>query len=137
MPQVSKSRAVQGHLALATRVAAAWERGEPEALRGLLAEDVVWHVPGVGLLAGDHDGRARVLEVLRKARALTGGTLKVQSIGMAIGERHVMWFHRVTAQRNGRALDTLETVTALVRHGKIAEVWQAQQDQYAVDRFYS
>lgn len=37
----------------------AFGKGDMDTLRDLLAENIVWHVPGSNILSGDYEGRAR------------------------------------------------------------------------------
>jgi ketosteroid isomerase-like protein len=44
----------------------AFARGDMAAMRALVAEDTVWHIPGRGPLAGDHYGRDAVFEMFAR-----------------------------------------------------------------------
>jgi ketosteroid isomerase-like protein len=46
------------------RTAEAFRQGDLDAIASLIAEDVVWHVPGDHPEAGDWEGRDRVLQLL-------------------------------------------------------------------------
>ena len=49
-------------------------RGDPEAVRALLADDVVWHVPGRNLVSKDYRGPDEVIGFLGRVRELTAAT---------------------------------------------------------------
>ena len=51
--------------------------GDVEAVRELLAPDVVWHVPGTSPIAGDHRGRDAVIAYFERRRALAGGAMTI------------------------------------------------------------
>jgi len=54
----------------------AFGRGDLDALRReYFAEDIRWHIPGRGQLAGDYEGVGQVLELFGRAFELTSGTL--------------------------------------------------------------
>src|SRR5215203_1920893 len=51
--------------------------GELRSLEPLLADDVVWHVPGTSPIAGDYRGRDAVLGYFRVRRELAGGAMRI------------------------------------------------------------
>jgi ketosteroid isomerase-like protein len=48
-----------------------------DSVEALLAEDVVWHVPGTSPIAGDYHGRDAVIGYFRRRRELAGGSITV------------------------------------------------------------
>src|SRR5207244_3656389 len=68
----------------------AFGRGDLEALRELMAHDVLWHEPGRGPLAGDHKGPEGVVTLLGELRARSGGPFAVEIVELlATAERAV------------------------------------------------
>ena len=61
------------------RTADAFRAGDREALAALIDEDVVWHVPGSGPLAGDIDGREALFRFFDRLRDVTEGTFTIES----------------------------------------------------------
>ena len=59
------------------RQRAMYRGGDIEAVRALLAPDVVWHVPGGSPIAGDHRGRDAVMDYFARRRALAGGAMTI------------------------------------------------------------
>src|SRR3954462_10249041 len=57
--------------------------GDLAAVEELLAEDVVWHVPGSSPIAGDHRGRESVTAYFRLRRELAGGAMAITKGGEA------------------------------------------------------
>src|SRR5688572_18971779 len=51
--------------------------GELEPVAELLADHVVWHVPGASPIAGDYRGREAVLGYFRRRRELAGGAMEI------------------------------------------------------------
>ncbi len=41
----------------------AFAKGDMAGMKAMVAEDTVWHIPGRGPLAGDHQGRDAVFEM--------------------------------------------------------------------------
>jgi ketosteroid isomerase-like protein len=114
----------------------AYAGGPIDSLRALLSDDVVWHVPGRSLIAGEHRGIDSVLAYFEQRRAITGATLRVIVHGTAMVGDRVVQLAGGRAEREGREL-TWETVGVFrVAAGRIAECWLVPFDQYAFDRIW-
>jgi uncharacterized protein len=64
--------------------------GTGEKLRGLLAADIVWRVPGENAIAGTYRGIDEVLEYFRRRRALAAGTFRMRRRDVLTGEGDVV-----------------------------------------------
>lgn len=116
----------------------AQQRGDATLLIDLLADDVVWHVPGRNLLSRDYTGKTEVIGFWGKARELSSGTVRIEPIEMFAGDQHAVALVRVHAEREGRRLDgELQAFTFRIESGRIAEFWFLVEDRYAVDAFWS
>jgi len=111
--------------------------GDQEHVRAMLAEDVVWHVPGRNALAGHYRGRDEVLRYFVVRRNLAHATFRIVVRGvLADGERGVI-FAGGQVQRDGETA-TWETVGVFrIADGKIAECWVLPYDQYRFDEIWS
>jgi len=106
-------------------------------LREVLAEDVVWHVPGASAIAGSHRGVDAVLSYLGRRRDMTDATFRVEVHGMAIIAGRVVQLAGGHAVRDGAEV-SWETVGVFrVAGGRIAECWLIPFDQPAFDRIWS
>jgi 2'-5' RNA ligase len=116
----------------------AYAGGPLEPLRELLSEEVVWHVPGRSLIAGEHRGVEAVLDYFDQRRRLTDESFRVTVHGMAlIGER-VVQLAGGRATRHGRDLEW-ETVGVfrVDAKGRIAECRLVPFDPGAFDEIWS
>jgi hypothetical protein len=59
--------------------------GDDSGIADGLADDVVWHVPGRSVIAGDYRGRDQVMGYVRKRRELAAARSRSQC--MTFGER--------------------------------------------------
>jgi RNA 2',3'-cyclic 3'-phosphodiesterase len=110
---------------------------DDRALREVLTEDVVWHVPGASAIAGTHRGLDAVLAYLGRRRDMTDATFRVEVHGMAIIDGRVVQLAGGRAMRDGAEV-TWETVGVFrVFQGRIAECWLIPFDQAAFDRIWS
>jgi len=104
----------------------------------LLADNVVWHLPGKNLLSRDYDGKAEVADFWARARELSGGTVRTDLLDVLASDDYAIALVRVHAEREGRSLGgQFQAFTYRIEGGKIAEFWFMVEDRYAVDAFWS
>ncbi len=107
------------------KTADAFRQGDLEAIASLVAEDVVWHLPGDHPLAGDYVGRDRVLKLLASLPAL-GFTLREHDV---FGDDdHVCALSYMGARRDGLAIETRVVSVFHYRDGRQTERWLYPED---------
>jgi uncharacterized protein len=107
------------------------------ALRGLLADDIVWHVPGRSLIAGHYHGHAEVLGYFAARRAHAKATFRVHSRAILADDQRAFQLAVGQLDRDGQ-LRTWQTVGVFrIAGGKIAECWLVPFDQYLLDELWS
>jgi 2'-5' RNA ligase len=107
------------------------------AIRDLLTDDVIWHVPGASAIAGEHRGVDAVLAYMELRRRIMDLSFRVQVHGAAIIAGRVVQLAGGTATRDGHEV-AWETVGVFrVAAGRIAECWLIPFDQAAFDRIWS
>ena len=115
-----------------------FSNGDVEGFLGLLADDVVWHVPGRCPIAGTYKGRQGVADYLTTIDELSGGTYQISRIhDVVANDEHAVGLHRSVGRRAGKTYDYNETVIFHVSDGRITEVWEVYGDQYEIDEFWS
>ncbi len=103
----------------------------------LLADDVVWHVPGTSPIAGDHRGRDAVIAYFCTRRALADHTFVMHPKGVLEDGEAVVQLVDGEA-RIGGELRTWRTAGVYrVAGGRIAEVWLVPLDLAAFDAIWS
>ena len=103
------------------------------ALTEILSEDVVWHLPGAGPLAGDHRGREAVFAAMGKF----DGSVQLELHDVLANDEHAVALLRATGERKGRRYDALEIDIFHIRDGKVTEFWSLSEDQRLTDEFWS
>lgn len=117
----------------------AWLNGDVAKAESFYADDCVLHHVGRNPLAGDYVGKAAMNQYIQKLLVVTdkAETLKVYEVfGNDNGGVTVI---RVRFERNGRKPLEGKRIT-LFRIGedqKIHDVFVRDEDQYAVDEFFS
>lgn len=115
----------------------AFNNGDLASVGDLLADDVVWHVPGRSSIAGDYQGREEALAYLGRLAELTGGSYQAE-LHIAVGDdEHVITIDHSSATRAGKSYGENEIVVFRFRERRIVEVWQAPMSPYAHDDFFS
>ncbi len=110
------------------RTAEAFRQGDLDAIASLIAKDVVWHVPGDHPVAGDWDGRDRVLQLLARLRSL-GFTLREHDV---FGDDdHVCALSYMGARREGLEVETRVVSIFHYRDGRQTERWFYPDDVLA------
>ncbi len=122
---------------LARRSLEAFSTGDMEAFAGLLDEDAVFHFPGRGPLAGDHQGKGQVLATLAKQGELSGGTFRVELHDVLASDEHAVLLVKARAERGGKMWSDNGILVFHTKNGKVSEAWLHPGDQYAGDEFFS
>ena len=112
-------------------------RGDLEALREIMAPDIVWHQPGRSPLAGDHKGPDGVLAFFAQLEERSGGQFRVEIVDTVADPERVVVFQRERAQRGNEALDLLAAVDFEIHYEKITEVSVYHADTYSFDAFFA
>lgn len=95
---------------------------DPESVREMLAEDVVWHEPDLdNPHTGDLHGPDAVLAMIREAQRLTGGTFQLSPREVVAHGEHAVALIDWSAERDGERIEGKEVAVYRVRGGKIAE----------------
>jgi len=99
-----------------------------ETIASLIAEDVVWHLPGDHPLAGDWEGRDRLFELLAKLGPL-GFTIREHDV--FADDDHVCALSYIGAHRDGLEVETRAVSIFHYRDGRQIERWFYPDDFFA------
>ena len=116
---------------------AAFGRGDLPGLLSLLAEDVVWDIPGEGLpIAGSYRGQADVASFFEKLRQDTDILEFQPREFLADGDRVlVVGWERVKIKATGRGADVDWVMSFTIRDGKIAAFRQYTDTKAIADAY--
>src|SRR5262245_34184187 len=85
---------------------AAFRNADLATIQATIPEHAVWRFPGrTGKLAGEHRGRAAILQFLMSVPQLTGGTFHLDLIDVLANDRHAVALFRGRGERDGKVLD--------------------------------
>ena len=112
--------------------------GEVQAFLEAMTDDYVTHTPGRSPISGDFHGDEHVTVHMKQIGERVGPTFRVRPMGdMLIGHEFGLVPVRVTAERDGKVLDTTAFGIWRFENGKVAEHWEMNYDQYMFDEFFS
>jgi uncharacterized protein len=112
--------------------------GSPEPLRALLADDIVWVVPGSNAIAGEYRGIDEVLAYFARRRDLAARTFRMHPGDLLTGDGD-----RVAVVTDGTAtIDGVERRWSTVglyrlREGRVAACWLLPLDPEAFDAIWA
>ena len=109
----------------------AFAKGDLATLSELMADDVVWHVKGVGPLDGDYHGRDQVFGLFGRLAEETGGTFRLDVHDILANDDHTVVLANLSASRGGKAVEVPVVNVTHNRDGKITEFWAATTDPQA------
>jgi ketosteroid isomerase-like protein len=134
VPVVEDSASANASLVaeLHRRQAEMYAGGPVEPVAELLAESIVWRVPGSSPIAGEHRGVEAVLEYFDKRRALASATMKMHPREVLADEEAVVQLVDGTARIGGEEVGWRTVGVYRVEAGRIHEVWLVPLD---LDRF--
>jgi len=122
---------------LAWAASSAFGRGDFSALQHqFFAENIIWHVAGTGLLAGDYLGIAQVMVILGKISELSGGTVETELHDVLVSNDHTVALATIRAERSGKQLQLNLVHVIHSDHGKATEVWTYSSDPAAAAEFW-
>ncbi|MGF1470772.1 MAG: nuclear transport factor 2 family protein [Rubrobacteraceae bacterium] len=115
---------------------AARDRGDLEAVRSLLAEDVIWHEPDLdNPHTGDLHGPDSALGMIREAQQITAGTFRLVPREVLDHGEHAVALIDWSAERNGERIEGKEIAFYRVRDGQVVEA-SFHQDNPAADEAF-
>jgi uncharacterized protein len=134
-PQLNVN-SVHPYVASYRRMIAAFNAGDLDAVQEVVSSNVVYTVPGKSPLAGRTEGLPAHVEMLKKARQLSDGTLELTPAAVAQDGEHVFVWGTIRARRGERQLQAKHCVVFRFDGGKIVEGWTVPTDLYAFDEFW-
>ncbi|MGN6276525.1 MAG: nuclear transport factor 2 family protein [Solirubrobacterales bacterium] len=113
--------------------------GSIDKVVDLLAEDIVWHVPGSSPIAGDHRGTTAVIAYFRRRRQLAGATMKMKPGEMLETGDAVAQFVSGSATLDGEEVSwqTVGVYRIDPAQVQIREAWLVPLDGDLFDRIWS
>ena len=106
-------------------------------LRGLLADDVAWHVPGRSRIAGHYHGHQEVLGYFAARRAHAKATFRVLPRAILADDQRAVQFADGRVELHGQVRAWQTVGVFRIAEGKIAECWLLPFDPYLFDEIWS
>ena len=107
------------------------------ALARLLADDIVWRVPGETVMSGEYRGRDDVLQFLRQTRVQSDNTYRTELLYAVADDERAVAVYRARGERKGRSLDIEQALFCIVRDEQLADVTAVPFDFPAFAAFWA
>jgi ketosteroid isomerase-like protein len=112
--------------------------GDPGPVQDLLADDIVWRVPGRNAIAGEYRGVEEVMGYFARRRDLAGRSFRMHPGEVLVGEgEHVAVLTDGTAVLGGTERRWSTVGLYRIRDGRIAACWLLPLDPEAFDEIWS
>lgn len=111
-------------------------RRDDSLLESLLAEDIVWHVPGSSSIAGTYRGKAEVMDYVRRRRSLVNETFHITVHDVLANDDHGFVVASGSVVREGVELQWRAHGLYRFEGGNISECWVLPEDQDAFDEIW-
>ena len=115
----------------------AFARQEGFALRGIFAEDIVWTVPGSGIMAGVYRGRDEIFRFLARLPKETDGTYGSTLRDVLSSDERAAAFYTARGTRLGRTLELDQVLLFRIEDSLIADVLALPSDPDAFEEFWA
>jgi ketosteroid isomerase-like protein len=124
-------------IALIEEAFAAFNAGDVATLRHIIAPDAVHRAPGSSAVSGDVKGREGILERFAEIAKETDGTYSAMpQLMLEDGQGHVVTVVQAKGTRQGRTLDTTNTITFTIVDGKVEEALLCSADLDGENAFW-
>ena len=120
-------------IALVQQALVALALGDLDSATKLVANDVVWFVPGRSTIAGEAVGLEQVRSRLQR---LIEAGVAVELLNVMSAADQVVTVQRNHGQNEGRTLDITVLNLATIRDGRLARLDTFPSDLEALDRFW-
>ncbi|MFF5208150.1 nuclear transport factor 2 family protein [Streptosporangium sp. NPDC000396] len=126
------------NVALARDSYDALAKGDLDYIRDhLLTDDVIFHIPGRGSLAGDYQGKEQVINYLSRFTEAAGKSMRFEPDSFLASEEQVAALLRIRGERGDRVLDERGVHVFRITDGKISERWSYPHDSQIIDEFFA
>lgn len=129
--------AAAGNEAVVRRIFEAFASKQGFALRGLFSDDVVWTVPGRGVMAGVYRGRDEIFRFLARLPKETDGTYGSELTDVLASDDRAAALYRAHGTRRGRTLELDQVLLFRIEDGLVLEVLALPSDPGAFEAFWA
>ena len=122
---------------LARRAWDALSRGDADALRSTMHEDIVWRATARGTpWAGTHKGRDGVVDFLARVGE-AADRFQASLVDVLPSDERVLFVFHVSMRRRGRVAELDYLLLGRVRDGRFAEMWTTPLDPETIESFWA
>jgi uncharacterized protein len=125
------------NVTLVRRGFAAFNAGDIDTLREIMADDAIQHMPGNHSFSGDHKGFDNILAMYGQVAELTGGTFQVMLEDVYANDHRAVATFRGQATRDSQRLDKRYALIFEIIDGRAIDLEEIVLDGAEDDDFWS
>ncbi|MEU2284710.1 nuclear transport factor 2 family protein [Streptomyces sp. NPDC013178] len=127
------------HTMLVRKGYEAFQRGDMDALRGMMTGDCTHHVPGSHPLSGDFKGLDSIInDYYARLSSETDGSFRVELLNVFVdGRGHALSVHRLTADRGSKHLDEKGGIVFRIVGDKFSDLDECLENIDKSNEFWS
>src|SRR5436309_5006253 len=107
------------------------------AVQEAFTDDIVFHVAGRNQFSGTYRGKEEVFDLFNRRNESTGSKVDIDVHAVVADDEHAVAMLVMRGERDGKRAEWRTAGMYHMRDGKIAEAWGFNEDQQAVDEFWS
>jgi len=115
----------------------AFAKADLATMAELIADDVTWHVRGVGPLSGTYHSRDEVFGFFGRLAEETAGTFRLDVHDVLANDEHAVTLCTLSASRANKSVEFPVANVSHIRDGKVTEFWFATTDPQASIDFWA
>jgi uncharacterized protein len=127
----------QDNAAIVRRGFEAFNKGDADGLRELLASDCVHHMPGSNRFTGDHKGIDNMLAMYGEMGTMTDGTIRANLTDIYATDHSAVATYTLTAKRKGKKISDRYALSFQLVNGKAIDMDEAAVDGKVNDAFWA
>src|SRR5260221_7601121 len=112
------------------------QKGNPQAMFDMFADDAVVHVGGQSKLAGDYKGKGEIAQSFALFMQALGDNPVMESHDIVANDTHGFLLQTAKGKRGGKSIEIKGIGIMHFSGGKVSEAWFVDEDPYTADPWY-
>jgi len=114
----------------------AMDKGNPQPMFDMFADDAVIHVGGRNKIAGDYKGKDEIQKSFGMFMQSLGENPKMETHAILADDEHAVVLQKASASRGGKNIEIPGVGIFHFANGKVSEAWFHDMDPYSADPWY-
>lgn len=134
---VAEAQSDHPNAVLARRLYETLSTGDVSGYLELIADDVIFHIGGDSIVAGEHRGKDAIIDLGLKVLEETAGTYRTDLLVVLANDSHAVTLHHWSAERRGQRIEMDNFNVHRIENGQVVERWEFIEDRLGHDEFWA